>query len=366
MSTTDERGGLPSASNSERYWNCPGSHRLSRGIPDNRTDEQKAWAEAGERIHLWLDDPDFIKLEGDELEVAQKCAAQRDEQMRLVFGENWRNVTKIKEKRLWLTMARRKVFSGKSDDISLYELVGLLLDYKTNRGETPPSPTNRQLRYNAVLLWLESGRELDRIFVGIIQPLTSKPLLCEYGREDLEKSMDELEMMLDEMEKPDAALKAGDWCKWCPAKLVCPKAADVLKQLGEIPKKSVASKEGADIATLLDLCETAKPIIKAIEERAKAMIKAEAGSVPGWTIGKGSSTRTITNVVGTFKVLESMGVIDSAGFMERLAGISIGDVEDEIKRAKNCTGDEAKKLANAHLEPFIAIGTKAGSLERVA
>lgn len=226
-----DRGLLPSASAVERFAACPGSYLFSRGMTDIKTPEMQAMADAGERIHTWLEEPDLIDLVPEELEVAEWCNDQRHELILKLFGAN---VTPpaIKEDRIWLYEGRKRIFSGKADDIRIYSTMALILDFKSGRGDQKESPKNRQLRSLAVILKEDQrGQHLEEINVAIVQPLISRtPLITRYTAKDLAKAKEELLDLLADIHKPEAPRTAGEWCKFCPALTMCPESLSLIDE----------------------------------------------------------------------------------------------------------------------------------------
>lgn len=346
-----------------RYNACPGSWRMEREVKEEvSTPEQREWAASGHRIHLWLDQPNFIELSPEELEVAKACLRDRD----TILAE-WaagREYTSFKEARIWLKIKRRKELSGKSD-ITAVTADGItgqrpsacIVDYKTNRGDIEASDTNLQLRTLAVL-GDENYGPLEDASVAISQPLTGRPVVCKYSRDDLDNARIEVLGILEAIKKPDALLNPGTHCKYCPARVTCPKSKAVLERI-------VASKteENKDIGTLLLLCETAKPIIKAIEANAKAMLK-NGVAIPGWILGKPSSLREIVNPVGAYEALFSADLIDRDTFMNECIGVSVGDLEKAVAKFKQLPPKDAKEAVNTTCVQFINIKQKEPSLEK--
>ena len=362
---TNERQDLPSASSVSRYAACPGSYLLSCGITEVQTPEMKEWAEAGNRIHMWLEDPNFITLEDpNELEVAEACAAQRSELVQRIFGENADHVKKIKEDRLWLLVGRKRAFSGKGDDISIYGDTALIIDFKTNRGDIPESPKNRQLRSLLVLLLLsEHGQNLRTIHVAIIQPLVNRqPLICAYEGDDLVAAAKELSELLKAINDPAAPRFAGEQCKFCPAKFKCPEAKALLDAMAQADPDTLDMEHLSKLLTAAAACDA---IIKAVRARAKTILKENAAAIPGWTIGKPGSIRSITDPFAVFKVLSEANMLTRDQFLTDCVSVGIGDLEKAIAKSQKLKPAEAKSTVNALCAEFIEVKPKEASLEKL-
>jgi hypothetical protein len=331
QNVTDEREGLPSASTIERLAACPGSLRMSRGIPEYSTPQMREWADSGERIHLWLEAPDFVPLEDpDELAVAERCAHQRDEHVRQVFEEVEPII--FKENRLWLHHPDgRKRFSGRLDFTAIFKDVALVDDYKTNRGDIAEASTNLQLRAHAVLTWLESERKLKTIYAGKVQPLVdSHPELCKYGTAELEASLAELIGILVEAEKPDAPLKAGHQCKFCPAKLVCPSARKMLEEVSQVEPAMIKAADGKELSRLLDLFAACGPIIETGQAFAKELLKVNPNAIPSWSLKANAPLHPIRDP----QVAWGRAAEDGMPMEQFMTCVTVGkgDMEDMLKR----------------------------------
>jgi len=103
---TDERQGLPSASNWRRYELCAGSYQLAK---EARRLEQEAHTEneaaaRGTRIHAFLsgipdEDGKEITLSASEQQTADFLQERIEEQIQRIFGDS--PFTQATEKRFW-------------------------------------------------------------------------------------------------------------------------------------------------------------------------------------------------------------------------------------------------------------------------
>lgn len=362
----DERADLPSASAMPRYAECPGSYLLSKGVTEVQTAEMRAWAESGERIHAWLEDPSFIVLDDpQELEVAELCNDQRERLIEKIFGENRKFITKIREDRLWLMEGRKRVFSGRPDDISIYGDTGLVIDFKTNRGDIEESPKNMQLRALAVLLMKRGPFQYKKIPVAIIQPLVNRePLITCYEEQDLKRAHEELLSILAAIHQPDAPRKVNPYCKFCPAKFKCPEFKRTVENI-VIAGQELNGVSGDDLSKLLTLCHMAEPVIKAVRALAKDRLKENADAVPGWTLSKPGSIRILSDPFAVFKVLSEAALLTRDQFLTDCISVGIGDLEKAVAKFNKLKPAQAKETVNSVCAPFIELKTKEPSLEQL-
>lgn len=222
---SDERHNAPSASAIGRIANCPPSHALGRQYPNPSTAESTH----GDRVHLALELNDSTGLDADELETFEMCRDQRHSLVEEWIGEDEYAI--YKEQRLGLTkigLVRDLVpdskllirFSGKADWVGVAGKRALIADYKTLHGEHAHAAENDQLRALAVLVWLRHN--VDEVRVAIIQPWKGKPTVADYGTEQLRAAHEWLLRVLnkEELSQPKDAV-AGDWCKFCAARVNC-------------------------------------------------------------------------------------------------------------------------------------------------
>lgn len=100
---SDDRRGLPSASNWRRHELCAGSWALEQEAKRIGQEAHKSSAAAarGTRIHGYLAGEKVELSEADQ-KTADFLKERAEEQVRRIFGDQPVNV--LKEKRLWLNM----------------------------------------------------------------------------------------------------------------------------------------------------------------------------------------------------------------------------------------------------------------------
>lgn len=238
---TDPRRGLPSCSALYRLRNCPASHRLGKdaeaaGLVPPAGPE----ADSGTRIHRYLEtetDSDFEALSHDERETAEICESIRTLLITAWIAPSGPNVEHFKERRLGLTRLGAVckvtdentgvdfILTGMADHIVIdrHHGRGLVIDYKTGRGDVDRAADNDQLRGLAVLaagMW-----NLKCVRVAIIQPMAGAPTVADYDESLIDEAQILLEMVCEETDR-DHDPRAGDWCQYCPARAICPALRD--------------------------------------------------------------------------------------------------------------------------------------------
>lgn len=143
--------------------------------------------------------------------------------------------------------------------------------------------------------------------------------------------LDALQSTMD----PQAALHAGDHCRFCPARQACPAVKDLALRQAQLdyapapPQASLLSVE--QLVELLPKVELVELFIKDV--RARALALAEAGTaIPGWHLAAKRAVRKWK--VGDDEVRAALaGRIDEADMHEPLALKSPAQMEKLLARA---------------------------------
>lgn len=219
----DNRGDAPSASAIQRRGHCPSSHNFEANFKDTSS----GIAREGEFMHDVV--MDFKPLEeaspsqqADILRAKKQRQEIIDETIRIV-GERRR------EERIFYRKDKRLLFSGRYDEL-LISVSGeqscpcLLIDYKFGYKDVPPAKGNLQLRALATLVYWQYGYR--DIYCAIISPRCGEPTVVRYEESELEVSLGVMEdICIRSMDTLDLnKLATGDWCDYCKARHICPKA----------------------------------------------------------------------------------------------------------------------------------------------
>jgi hypothetical protein len=190
---------------------------------------------------------------------------------------------------------------GGTADVTLVEPFGWihLVDHK-NGYILVEAKDNDQLKQYGVFL-LHEHPDCEGVTVTISQPNAPhvEGLIRSERFTANELKLYEIQMKqaADATSKPNAALRAGDWCLWCPAKTRC-KAYDdmLLEEAGvdfsedEPPAMLATPVTTEDLARKMDWV----PVIEAWIGNIKADIQRElenGNAVPGWKLVRGRANR---------------------------------------------------------------------------
>lgn len=236
------------ASVASRWMACPGSVRMSRGIPNVDNVHSRAGTAAhavGERCVRKLVDPDFFEettVEGvlvdrDMVEAVRVyvnyCVALTKEPGATVWVEKQFSLAQLNPPGPMFGTADFAVYKP-----ALRELE--IVDYKNGSGVVVEVKGNKQLRYYALgaVLAIGPGFDIETVKMTIVQPRAAHPDgvvrsesisyvdLLAFSGELLEAARATLQ--------PDAPLHPGSHCRFCPASAVCPAQRDQAQALAQI------------------------------------------------------------------------------------------------------------------------------------
>ena len=391
--TSDPRQGLPSASGLYRLRNCPGSYAMGREAiarnmtpPDGGDD-----AASGTRIHRWLETEsaeDWNALNYSEQQTAALCQSQA-RRLLADFAKRHGEVTWMGcEKRLAINAfgivldaasSLNRIGSGQADLIAQAGDNLLVIDYKTGRGDITPADANDQLRGLAALA---SHINRGSVEVAIVAPMIGQPTVAVFDREALKAA--KAWLVRTWLNAPHATeTAAGDWCQYCPGRLICTTYAthnaQTLAPLTQDGLPADKAKEAlfarayeSDATTLAEMGERVKmlewgaaaiksAIRKRLEEGGKDADELKAA---GWSLKEEGGAREITDPDKAAQLLAPLLAGAEGGAtaaLMRAAKLSAATLTEEIHKASgkksatryNITGKEAKELLASTLGELI-------------
>lgn len=293
-----------SPSSAHRWLNCPGSIRLSEGIAT----KSSAFADEGTAAHTlaelclrmnsapvdYLGGHVNIKLgrvyqnpgEGDGVfevddEMADAVGLYVDTVRALI--EPGDEV----EYEVELDLTHIPGMKKGTGDVTVYKPAKrhlIIVDLKYGKGVAVSASGNPQERTYALgATQRYHNRGVDTVECVVVQPRCPLPGDNPPGvRREVIDAVELLEFRFElataaaETMKPDAPLKPGDWCKFCPAAAGCPAlrervAAAAEYEFGETPP--VGQMTSDEIADVLSEAFIIKDWLKAVEERANQMAR---------------------------------------------------------------------------------------------
>lgn len=316
------------ASSMYRWAECPGSVALSATVPPQ---ESSAYAEEGTEAHelaaKWLTSngktPDC-----DDDEMLDNVRVYVD----YVYGLLGSKCKLFVEHGFDLS----DVYPGAygTNDAAVYDGVNKILhviDLKYGAGIYVSAKNNPQLRYYALGALLElqkEGHEVETVVMTIVQPRCTTiegPARSEtIDAVDLMEFAADLVMYAKRTAEPNAPLKAGDHCRFCPAINICPEVQNVKQMVAKSEFAAADEKHPVMEGTIPPhkLAEYIKavPLLKAMIERIDAYAYAEARAgrpVPGYKLVEKRANRKWINETEVSLFLGSLKVSDDDIFEPR-------------------------------------------------
>lgn len=240
-----------SASSAHRWFNCPGSVGLSKIMPPQPS---SPYAEEGTLAHAWLEYKLHKSLLAKEIEKpAGELTDEMEEAIDVAvnyIGDKFMfatNESVLIEGRFDLSYIHEGMFgtadfSGITPEGDLY-----VVDYKHGKGVAVDIEDNKQLLFYAVgaVNHFDVGADV-KVTMVIIQPRAMGKAIKEWNitAGEIHDWTNILIEKAKEADQDNAQLKAGKWCKWCPAQSKCPvMAKDMFGSVAKIPVSEIKRRE---------------------------------------------------------------------------------------------------------------------------
>jgi Protein of unknown function (DUF2800) len=315
-----------SASGSERWLNCAASIALSEKAPLQFDSE---YAKEGTHAHACLEA--FLKSK-NKVAVRKFLLMKFPEEMVGHVEDAYNAITnRVKPGDILLCETRvdASSFTTKDQfgtvDAAIVEEFGRLtvIDFKYGAGIAVDPEDNSQLIYYALGLAHKYDYNFQDVMIVVIQPR------AQDGRGSIKEwliSIDELKSWADKFRKgvqacedPLAKFKSGDWCRFCPAKTICPEISTKAYEqaqidftpTGEIKLPSTLKISSSDLGIKLEAAQKLKVWISAIEEYALHALE-RGEKVQGYKLVQKRSTRKWINPEKAAK--EAMKYFGEAAF----------------------------------------------------
>ena len=221
---------------------------------------------------------------------------------------------------------------GTADVLGRLGDTAIVLDWKFGDGVAVSAEENEQMLFYAAAALrtpkaadlFEGAKDIELI---IVQP-PSAPKRWKTTFERVRAFEDELVRAVNRATKPAARLHAGDHCRWCAAKPVCPLMTGAVERAAATKLKEI---DGADLARNLELAELAEAWAKDV--RALAFEKlTNMQDVPGWKLVPKRGIRKWADETKAMAALRKLGV-KKAELMETTM-LSPAQAEKVLKKYK--------------------------------
>ena len=206
--------------------------------------------------------------------------------------------------------------------------VAHIVDYKFGSGVRVLAlyPDGDDDVINAQALFYACGarHSLPTFFVGvehvvltILQPTTIKEdaelaSSVEVTSAELDDFIVRYRAACEDALRPSPHLERGTWCRFCPAKPICPEHTGPLLDLAQFELPSLAALPDRDaylqaLADGLDLLEATRELQTALHDEAKRALRA-GWTVPGYSLTKGRANRDWRDEQATIAALVRLGL----------------------------------------------------------
>lgn len=381
----DPRKGLPSASAFGRLALCPGSFIMEKACPD----ESSLAASEGTLLHAYMEqlltgEPwEGTPLTAEQQELCERALRLMDGVKEKIMG-NYPgasfSLVSTEERRFLSDWIEGTEYSGQWDalfkvDAEFDEFL-LVLDWKFGRVEVESAEANRQLE---ALVPLAAQKAYDErighngIYAAIIQPRVAGPASVTFYDEDAIEQAEQRSLAVAKAAMdPDAPRYCGEAaCRYCRAKAVCHEATAMVEQASLIAtdrdKWELFSPD--EKIQAYRLAKMAKKWAAAVEYRFEQDVA--AGLIPGFEMGPGRTSFTVTDVAGAFSALnaEFPGAVTALTFTG-CCKVGITELDKLVHAARKAVDPKATTKSSRdwlrqELAPYGEEKTTKGSVKEI-
>ncbi len=281
------------ASSAERWMNCAGSVALIKDLRiEEDTDEPEyrglgisaheaaahalkndldAWEIMGEKFHNYSVDENMAQAIQMYIDTVRPDMQKADAiyiEHGLAYKQTDGLLSEIIDPRADSLL--NKYFYGTGDFAVVIDKLMKVVDYKHGEGIIVEAEDNPQLMYYA-FGFLLLHPEVETVMIRIVQPRTfDAPVktwvtTAEYIRDWV---ADKLVPAMQLTEIDGAELDAGPWCRFCPAKLVCPMMSSLFGAAMTHNPKQVVEFTNASVGRSYQYMQAVEFYLKAIKDEA--------------------------------------------------------------------------------------------------
>ena len=225
---------------------------------------------------------------------------------------------------------------GSTDLLGNLDGRAIVLDWKFGDGVMVSPEENEQLLFYAAAAMRTPETawafiDATEVELIIVQPPYTKRWTTTVER--VRQFEYDLSVAVERAQAPDAALKMGDHCRWCPAKVVCPLMTGAADRA---LKTQVTSLDAGSIGAYLDQADLIEQWLADLRGLAHAMIETGT-SVPGWKLVPKRATRQWVDENVAHESLQEAGLEEEDLYVSKL--VSPAQAEKALKKTKQVLPD---------------------------
>ena len=321
-------------SSAKRVINCPGSVALVTKVPPKPS---SSYAEEGTFLHECME----RILNGESIDTFKDATEEQlNEKLRPAFAalDEIDPDGKLEfqtEVHVAFPEPLQEVF-GSCDVVGRRGDTAIILDWKFGSGIPVDAEENPQLMFYACAAmrtprtqWAFDGAET--IELVIVQPPHIRR--WEVSRRRLEVFEIDLRNAVLQAQAPQPPIKHGDWCRFCPAKPICPAMNGAVERALKTQLDAVAPEL---IGAMLKNADMLENWISQLRQMALQRLE-NGASVPGYKLVAKRATRQWTDEAAAIAALTAAGVDESELMVTELK--SPAQVEKVLKKTKTAMPD---------------------------
>lgn len=260
----------------ERWINCAGSVSLLAALAgDGERDDDTEYSKAGTAEHAALADALTNNMEAWELGAREYHGVTMEmdnvNAVELALEECRKHLTPAATVYIEHDFHRPEVhpgYRGRMDFAAVYDSLLVAVEYKGGAGVPVIVEDNRQLKYYAYDLILRHPG-VRRVVLKVVQPRawatapvqrweTTAEEICEWAERELVPGMKRCDT--------DKSLVPGEWCQFCPAKLICPVLTGMFEAAVNADPAKVGSLSDAALAMNWRMIDGVRKYINALDD----------------------------------------------------------------------------------------------------
>lgn len=319
LSPYDPRQGLPSASTFGRLALCPGSFMMEKACPD----ESSEAASEGTLLHAYMEqlltgEPwEGTPLTAEQVELCERALRLLDGVKEMIERDNPGaafHLVSTEERVFYRNLFGTAYYSGQWDALFQIDCPDddflLVVDWKFGRVEVDSAEANRQLEALVPLVaQKEQGSDIiyHGIYAAICQPRVAGPASVTFYDLDAIDDAEQRSLVVAKAAMdPDAPRYCSEEaCRYCRAKAVCHEATAMVEQASLITtdRDKWELFSPAEKIRTYRLSKMAKKWSAAVDYRFEQDVA--AGLIPGFEMGPGRTSFTVTDPSGAFSALNA-------------------------------------------------------------